>query len=84
MTFKKYFGKKTKFLVITILMPIIAVSIKAGCQPQFYMEYTCTPQFDTIYTIILLFIILSVLAWIGIGLYHLLKFIRTRKKPNLI
>ena len=84
MAFKKYFGKKTKFLVITIMLPIIAISTKAGCQPQFNMEYTCTSQFDAIYTVILLFIILSVLAWIGIGLYHLIKFIRVRKKPNII
>ncbi len=79
MAFQKYFGKKAKFLVITITIPIIAISINAGCQPQFFIEYTCIPQLETIYTLLLTFIIFSVLAWVIIGLYTVIKFIRTKK-----
>jgi len=84
MTFQKYFGKKTKFMIVTIIMPIILIFLKAGCQPKFYVQYTCTPQFIAIADIILYFILFSFVIWPVIGLYSLVKFIRTRKIRNTI
>ena len=82
MTFQKYFGKKMKFLVATIMMPIIAIFLNAGCQPKYAIEWNCTPQFEAIYMIMLLFIIFSVVVWIAIGLHSLVKFIHSKKIIN--
>ena len=82
MTFQKYFGKKMKFLIVTITMPIIAIFINAGCQPKYAVEWSCTPQFEAIYVIILIFIIFSFVAWLVIGFYYLVKFIHSKKIIN--
>ena len=71
-------------MVITITLPVIGILINAGCQPKFYVQYACTPQFEAIYTIIIFFTIFSFFIWIGVGLYYIVKFIRTRKIRNTI
>lgn len=82
MTFQKYFGKKTKFMIATIILPVVAIYIKAGCQGDFAPQYTCTPEFYIIYIIILFFMVFTFVAWPVIGLFYLTKFIRTRKITN--
>ena len=79
MTFQKYFGKKAKFLVATVMIPVIAILSNSGCQPKYAIEWNCSPQFEAIYTIMLIFIIFSFVVWLGVGLYYLIKFVRSRK-----
>lgn len=57
----------------------MAMMIIANCDTRFYVGYTCTPEFNTIYSIIIYSMVFTMFTWIGIGLYSLAKFIRTRK-----
>ena len=81
MTFQKYFGKKTKFMIATIAAIFMAILLGTGCriQPGYVPDPCVWPGFENVYTILVLFIAFSMFAWPGIGLYYLVKFIRTRK-----
>lgn len=85
MAFEKYFGKKTKFLIATIAAVFIAMLLGTGCtvQPGYVPDPCVWPGFETVYTLIILFLAFAMFAWPVIGLYQLVKYIRSRKQVTL-